>query len=116
MQLKFEKNGRKSSEQKTRHMDIRYCWIADRLKSENVSIGYCPTLKTLADFFTKPLHASLFQKFRDYILGYENIEQLQRDSEESVEQECVKKMENRRFVPPIFCLNLAIKEKLRGQT
>ena len=49
-----------NSAQKTRHMDIRYCWIADRLKSENISIDYCPTLKMLADFFIKPLQGSLF--------------------------------------------------------
>ena len=72
-------------------MDIRYCWIADCLKSENIDIEYCLTLKLLADFFTKPLQGSLFQKFRDYVLGYKNLEQLQRDLEESVGQERVKK-------------------------
>ena len=62
-----------------------------QLKSENSSIEYCRTLKMLADFFMKPLQGRLFWKFRDYVLGYKHIDQLQRDSEESVEQERVKK-------------------------
>ena len=39
----------------------------------------------------KPLQGSLFRKFRDCVLRYKNIEQLQRDSKELVEQERVKK-------------------------
>ena len=36
-------------------------------------VQHCPTLSTLADFFTKPLNGSLFQKFRDVILGYKHV-------------------------------------------
>ena len=35
-----------------------------------IDIRHCPTLLLLADFFTKPLLGSLFQKFRDFVLGY----------------------------------------------
>ena len=92
--IKIKKNGKLSSRQKTKHMDIRYCWIADRLRSENIQIVYCPTLKMLADFFAKPLQGSLFRKFRDYVRGYNHIDELQTDSEESPEQERVKKDES----------------------
>ena len=49
--IKIKKHGKMSSGQKTKHMDMRYCWITVRLKTENIQIVYCPTLKLLADFF-----------------------------------------------------------------
>jgi hypothetical protein len=48
--IKIEKNGKKSSGQKTKHMDNRYFWIKDRLESEGIEVQYCPTEKMLADF------------------------------------------------------------------
>ena len=77
----IEKNGKRSSGQKTKHMDNRYFWIKDRLDSENIQVKYCPTEKMLADFFTKPLQGSLFRKFRDVILGYKHISELENESE-----------------------------------
>ena len=35
----------------------------------------------LADFFTKPLQGSQFRKFRDVILGYKHISELENESE-----------------------------------
>ncbi len=43
----------------------------------------------LADFFTKPLQANLFRKFRDVVLGYYHISSLQDTEEESSSQERV---------------------------
>jgi len=73
---KLEKNGRASSSQKTRHIDIRYFWMKDRIKTENISIVHCPTEIMLADFFTKPLQGSLFRKFRDVLMGYKHTSTL----------------------------------------
>jgi hypothetical protein len=89
--IKIEKNGKKSSGQKTKHMDNRYFWIKDRLQSEGIEVKYCPTEKMLADFFTKPLQGSLFRKFRDIVLGYKHIDTLHIDEEESSSQERVRK-------------------------
>ena len=53
----------------TRHIDIRYLWITDRLKQEKISVEYCPTKYMLGDFFVKPLGGSLFVTMRDICQG-----------------------------------------------
>ena len=68
--MKLEKNGRSSAGQKSRHIDIRFFWIKDRTEANGIKIDHCPTLKMLADFFTKPLQGHLFRRFRDVILGH----------------------------------------------
>jgi hypothetical protein len=91
--MKIILNGRKSSGQKTKHMDIRYFWIKDRLASENIEVEYCPTEKMVADFFTKPLQGNLFRKFRDVVLGYKHITSLYDMTEQTLAQERVGKGE-----------------------
>ena len=76
----LERNGRSSSGQKTRHIDIRYFFIKDRLISENITVRHCPTESMLADFFTKPLQGALFRTLRSVILGYEHISILDQHS------------------------------------
>jgi len=89
--IKIEKNGKKSSGQKTKHMDNRYFWIKDRLETEGIEVEYCPTELMIADFFTKPLQGALFRKFRDIVLGYKHISTLNEDDEDSSSQERVRK-------------------------
>jgi hypothetical protein len=60
----LEKNGRGSSSKRTRHINIRYFFVTDRIKSKEVSVDYCPTGDMTGDFFTKPLQGSLLKKFR----------------------------------------------------
>ena len=50
--IKLEKNGGSSAGPKSRHVDIRYFWIKDRVKQHSITIQHCPTLQMLADFFT----------------------------------------------------------------
>ena len=89
--IKIEENGKRSSGQKTKHMDNRYFWIKDRLSTEGIKVEYCPTEQMLADFFTKPLQGSLFQNFRDVVLGYKHIDVLKTYiKKESPEQERVR--------------------------
>ena len=40
------------------------------MNSNEVKIEYCPTGDMLADYFTKPLQGSAFQKFRNLIMNY----------------------------------------------
>jgi hypothetical protein len=61
--MKLEVNGRASCGQKSRHIDIRYFFMKDRIETEGIEVVYCPTEDMLADFFTKPLQGSLFEKF-----------------------------------------------------
>jgi hypothetical protein len=75
--IKLEKNGRTSAGPKSRHIDIRYYWIKDRVKTGDVTIRHsCPTLSMLADFFTKPLQGTLFRQFRDALLGRSHVDTL----------------------------------------
>jgi hypothetical protein len=74
--IRLEKNGRASAGPKSRHINIRYFFIKDRVKGENISIVHCPTDQMLADFFTKALQGALFRKFRDVLLGYKHIDVL----------------------------------------
>ena len=74
--IKLEKNGRMSAGPKSKHVKIRYFWVKDVMKSDGMEIRHCPTLKMLADFFTKPLQGQLFYKLRDVILGYKHISSL----------------------------------------
>lgn len=66
----LEKNGQSSSSKRTRHMNIRYFFIKDRVEeSRELTIEHCPTEEMVADFFTKPLQGNLFYRFRDDIMG-----------------------------------------------
>lgn len=53
--IQVAKNGEPSHGAKTKHMDIWYFWIKDRLQSESIDLQYCPTEVMLGDFFTKLL-------------------------------------------------------------
>jgi hypothetical protein len=65
----LERNGRASSGKRTRHINIRYFFITDRVNMKEIGIDWCPTKEMVADFMTKPLQESLFKKLRDYIMG-----------------------------------------------
>ena len=43
------------------------------LERNGIEIVYCPTESMVADFFTKPLQASLFQKLKRIIMGTDPI-------------------------------------------
>jgi Reverse transcriptase (RNA-dependent DNA polymerase) len=62
----LEKNGRASSSKRTRHLNIRYFFITDKVKHKELTIEYCPTKQMIADFFTKPLQGSLFTWMRNH--------------------------------------------------
>jgi hypothetical protein len=59
----LEKNGRASSSKRTRHINIRYFFVTDRMEAKEVTVEYCPTGEMIADFFTKPLQGTPFKKF-----------------------------------------------------
>ena len=70
------KNGRNSCTGNSRHINIRYFFVKDRIDKKELRVEYCPSLIMLADYFTKPLQGHLFQKFRDVIMGYKPISSL----------------------------------------
>ena len=40
----LENNGKKSSSKRTRHINIRYYVITDRIKNDELQVEYCPTM------------------------------------------------------------------------
>ena len=65
----LEKNGRASSSKRTKHINVRYFFITDRVNKQEVSVVWCPTGDMIGDYATKPLQGALFRKFRDQIMG-----------------------------------------------
>ena len=65
----LEKNGKSSSSKRTKHINIRYFFITNRVAQGDVSLVCCPTGDMIGDFMTKPLQGALFLKFIDQIMG-----------------------------------------------
>jgi hypothetical protein len=57
--IRLADNGKASSGKGTRHINIRYFFITDRIARKEVAIVYCPTKQMVADYFTKPLQGAL---------------------------------------------------------
>jgi hypothetical protein len=65
----LETNGKASSSKRTKHINIRYFFITDRVKKNELSVVWCPTGNMIGDYATKPLQGAVFKKFRDLIMG-----------------------------------------------
>ena len=65
----LENNGKPSSRQMTKHINIRLFFIKDCYKREEFEIKNFPTDTVTSDCFTKPLQDKEFFKFRDLIMG-----------------------------------------------
>lgn len=66
--IQLLKNGRTSSE-RTRHINIRYFFLKDRMVAGELVVVHVPTLDMVADILTKPLQGELFRKLRAVLLG-----------------------------------------------
>jgi len=69
----LEKNGRLSSSKQTKHIDVRYFFVSDRIKRGEVKPVWCKTDEMIADFMTKPLQGKSFIKFRDIVMGMNSV-------------------------------------------
>ena len=67
-------NGRASSSKRTKHIEIRYYYVADRIEKGDLRIVWCPTHQMIADYLTKPLQGRQFVQFRDMLMGTVPIE------------------------------------------
>ena len=56
-------NGKASSSKRTKHINVRYFFITDRIRTKEISVQYCSTDDMVADYYTKPLHGAKFLKF-----------------------------------------------------
>ena len=67
--MKLEANGKESSGKRTRHFNIKYFYITDLIKNNDIQIRYCPTQDMIADYMTKPLVGAKFDAFRNRIMN-----------------------------------------------
>lgn len=65
----LEKNGRASAGKRSRHLDIRYFFVTDRIDKGDVNVKFCPTDAMTADYMTKSLHGKKFLKFKKEIMN-----------------------------------------------
>jgi histone deacetylase 1/2 len=61
--IRMIENGRSTS-MKTKHINLRYFTIRERISEFGIRIKHLPTAEMLADMLTKPLQGSLFSKMR----------------------------------------------------
>ena len=67
--IRLEKNGKRSSSKRTRHINIRYYFITDRIMKQEASVEFCPTFDMIGDYLTKALQGSQFHQFHNIVLG-----------------------------------------------
>ena len=67
--MKLEENGKSSSGKRTRHFDIKYFYITDLIKRNELTIEYCPSEIMIADYMTKPLVGSKYHKLKKVVLN-----------------------------------------------
>ena len=59
--IQLERYGKRLSIKRTRHINIRYFYITDKLQDKTVTaISYCPTKEMVTDYLLKLLQGSLF--------------------------------------------------------
>jgi hypothetical protein len=80
----LERNGKTSSGKQTRHINIQYFFITDRINMKEIEIEWCPTKEMVADFMTKPLQGSHFRRLRDLIMGMSSIKKAKVPSKNTV--------------------------------
>ena len=68
--MRMERNGRQSAGPRSRHIDIRFFFVKDRIQKGEIHLAYCPTKQMVGDFFSKPLQGPLFRYFRNIVMGY----------------------------------------------
>jgi hypothetical protein len=66
--IQMVKNARPTS-QRTKHINIRYFSVRERINKHNIDINHLPTASMTADILTKPLQGSLFRSLRQQILN-----------------------------------------------
>ena len=65
----LEKIGIMSSNKRTKHINVRFYFIKDKIQKNEVNIVYCPTRDMISDYFIEPLQGFQFVRFRETIMG-----------------------------------------------
>ena len=67
--IRLDKNCEQLSSKKTRHINIRYYFITDRIMKQEASVEFFPTFDMIGDYFAKSLQGYKFRLFRNIVLG-----------------------------------------------
>ena len=67
--IKLEVNGKRSSTQRTRHLNIKFLYVTDQIEQGWLTVKHCPTKEMVADIYTKPLNGELFRQLRSEIMN-----------------------------------------------
>jgi hypothetical protein len=54
---------------KTKHIDIRYHYIREKIINEEIMVKHLPTENMISDIFTKALNREQFQYLRNLLMG-----------------------------------------------
>jgi hypothetical protein len=63
-------NNGKSNSARTRHIAVRYFFLADRIKSGEIMVEYLETSDMIADILTKPMQGNMFKRLRSLLLNW----------------------------------------------
>ena len=70
-EIHLKQNGKWSSRKCTRHINIRYFYVTDKIQNDYWSMIYKPSHEMVSDFLTNPLQGKPFAKHLDIFLGLE---------------------------------------------
>jgi hypothetical protein len=59
-----------STSMRTKHVNIRYFWVKDRIETGELQVVYQPTNDMVADILTKPLQGEQFIALRNKLLNW----------------------------------------------
>jgi hypothetical protein len=62
-------NNGNNNKERTRHIDLRYFWLRDRIKSGEIIITYKQTKEMIADILTKSIQGKQFTYLREKLLN-----------------------------------------------
>ena len=66
----------KSKTRNSKHIDVRYFYIKEKLEQGTMELKYLPTGDMIADIFTKPLQGNTFYKLRGKLMNLPTLNRL----------------------------------------
>ncbi len=63
-------NKGKHASSRSRHVNIRYFFVKDRINSQELNVAYLNTSDMIADIMTKPLQGEQFRKMRAVLMNW----------------------------------------------
>jgi hypothetical protein len=65
----LEQNGKASSSKRTKHINVRYFFVKDKIAKGEIELEHCPTEVMWADMNTKPKQGRAWIVFRSMLMG-----------------------------------------------